>query len=390
MHIVFFVHPDFISSQSMPRYAKMLVEGMRERKHTVEIWTAKQKFYKIPSPSFFKKWLGYLDQFILFPLEVKRKLKRCSSNTLFVFADQALGPWMPLVSRRPFVVHCHDFLAQRSALGKIAENEVKFTGKLYQKMIRNGYRKGKYFISVSRKTRQDLHEFLEKDPEVSKVVYNGLNQNFSPGDPIKVREFLAKKFLVDLKEGYLLHVGGNQFYKNRRGVIRIYNSWRKICKKALPLLMIGAEPDEELRAIRQDSPYFSSIHFHTGISDELLRLSYQGATVFLFPSLEEGFGWPIAEAMASGCPVVTTGEAPMNEVGGEVGIYIPRMPENPKNISGWAKYSASILNDVTELTSLERKRLIESGLIQAKRFDTTLALENIEKIYKEIHQMGMA
>ncbi len=385
MHIVIFVHPEFLGSQSMPRYANMLAEGMRKRKHDVEIWTAKRFFHKLPTPFFLKKWLGYLDQFILFPIEVKMKLLKCSHDTLFVFADQALGPWVPLVSKRPFVVHCHDFMAQKSALGKIPENKVNFSGKLYQQIIRNGYQKGENFICVSKKTKKDLLQFLEATPKISRVVYNGLNQNFKPGNKKEIRSELSLKFKIDLNEGYILHVGGNQFYKNRKGVLKIYDAWRQFYNLNLPLIMIGSNPNEELMKINEESKYKDSIHFITNVGDEDLKSFYQGASLFLFPSIDEGFGWPIAEAMASGCPVVTTGEAPMNEVGGDFGKYIPRMPENKLLIDSWAKYCAKILNEVFELSCKERKQLIDLGIQYAKRFDPEIALENIETIYKEVY-----
>ncbi|MCP9199577.1 glycosyltransferase family 4 protein [Gramella sp. GC03-9] len=389
MHIVIFVHPGFQKSQSMPRYANLLIEGMRNRKHEVEVWTAKSYFYKLPSPAFIKKWLGYLDQFVIFPIQVKLKLLRKDFNTLFVFTDQALGPWMPLVSKRPFVVHCHDFLAQRSALDQIHENRVKLSGKIYQRLIRKGYRKAKYFISISMKTRDDLHLFLgNKNPEISRVVYNGLNQDFKPGNTEIVRQNLSKRFNLDLNQGFILHVGGNQFYKNRKGVLKIYDTWSDYSARELPLLMIGSEPDMELLALREKSSYRSSIHFLTNVSDENLRLAYQGASVFLYPSIAEGFGWPIAEAMASGCPVITTGEPPMNEVGGEFGIYIPKMPQNEEDMESWVRYSANVLNEFIELEPVEKNKLKRSGIQHARRFDRELALEKIEQVYKEVYQLN--
>lgn len=387
MHIVIFIHPDFQSSQSMPRYAKMLAEGMRKRQHKVEVWTAKRFFYRLPSPGILKKWLGYIDQFILFPLEAKLKISKCSKQTLFVFADQALGPWMNLVSKRTFIVHCHDFLAQRSALGEIPENPVKIPGRLYQKWIRKGYRKGKHFISVSEKTKADLHRFLIKTPKVSKVVYNGLNQNFHPGNISKVRKRLSETMDLPLQDGYILHVGGNEFYKNRKGVIKIYDAWRKITDKSLPLILVGFSPTKSLMALKEESDFMNSIHFLTSISDEELKLFYQGAFIFLFPSIDEGFGWPIAEALASGCPVVTTGKAPMTEVGGESCYYIPGMPLDKVSANSWASNCARILNDLAELPSEERNKLIAHGIQHARHFDTQEALNKIESIYKDIHQI---
>ena len=184
------------------------------------------KFYNLPAPEIIKKWLGYIDQFIVFPRDVKKRLKNVSRNTLFVFTDHALGPWVPLVANRPHVIHCHDFLAQQSALGEIPENPTRKTGRNYQKMIHKGYSEGRNFISVSFNTKKMLHRFLTASPERSEVVYNGLNQSFTTLDPCKARDSVSRETGIELKNGYLLHVGGNQWYKNRIGVVEIYNAWR--------------------------------------------------------------------------------------------------------------------------------------------------------------------
>src|SRR5690606_9134368 len=98
MNIVFFTHPTFLGSQSMPRFAKMLGDGMRKRGHNIVVYSATSFFHKLP---FFKKWMGYLDQYVLFPTMKKRELKKGFEDTLFVFVDHALGPWVPLVASRP-------------------------------------------------------------------------------------------------------------------------------------------------------------------------------------------------------------------------------------------------------------------------------------------------
>src|SRR5688572_11535918 len=162
----------------MPRFANMLAEGMKQRGHTVNIWSPTSTFNKLPGSAFMKKWLGYIDQFIIFPLIVRRRIKSLSPDTLFVFTDHALGPWVPLVSDRLHVIHCHDFLAQQSAAGEIPENVTGWTGRQYQQLIWRGYSKGKNFISVSLNTRSALQRFLPAPAQRSEMVYNGLNQRF--------------------------------------------------------------------------------------------------------------------------------------------------------------------------------------------------------------------
>jgi len=368
----------------MPRFARMLVEGMRARGHSVEVLSPKPQFHGLPAPGVLKKWLGYLDQYVVFPTEVRKRLKSYSPDTLFVFADQALGPWVPLVADRSHVIHCHDFLALRSALGEIPENPTGWTGRQYQAYIRRGFSRGRYFISVSQKTREDLHRFLRIRPDSSKVVYNGLNQSFPPIAPAVARTRLSQKTGLDLSNGYLLHVGGNTWYKNRRGVLDIYEAWRRSSPTSLPLLLVGSRPDARLAGRLAQSPYREAIHSLSGLGNEDVRLAYAGACVFLFPSLAEGFGWPIAEAMAAGCPVVTTNEAPMTEVAGKAACFLPRHPFTKPDLTTWAEEAAQVVAGILRLSPVERQRVIEEGFTNAERFDPNQAMDRIEAMYKRI------
>ncbi len=386
MNIVFFAHPAFLGHQSMPRFAQMLADGMAARGHTVATWAPKATFSRLPAPGPLRKWLGYLDQYAAFPAQVRRRLRSCPASTLFVFTDHALGPWVPLVAGRPHAVHCHDFLAQRSALGEIPENITSWTGRRYQDLIRRGYVQARNFISVSRSTEADLQRLLPAPPARSEVVYNGLNQAFAPQDPVAARACLARQTGLPLAGGYLLHVGGNQWYKNRRGVLELYNAWRAVSAHAWPLLFIGQAPDAALAAARAASTYCADIHFLTTAGDELVRRAYAGAQVFLFPSLAEGFGWPIAEAMASGCPVVTTAEAPMTEVAGTAAFLVPRRPAADGPAAAWAAAAARTVEQVATLPPAARAQAVAAGLANAQRFGAAHALDRIESFYQGIVQ----
>jgi glycosyltransferase involved in cell wall biosynthesis len=384
MNLIFFAHPSFLDHRSMPRFAKMLADGMSSRGHKVAIWAPKARFQKLSSNPTLRKWLGYLDQYIIFPREVRVQAKRCGSDTLFVFTDQALGPWVPLLASRPHVIHCHDFLALQSAQGEIPENPTSWTGRQYQELIRRGFAKGKHFISVSQKTKADLHRYLPVEPYSSDVVYNGFHQAFVQHDAKTARQLFGQRINRVLTSGYILHVGGNLWYKNRSGVIEIYDAWRSTTVHTLPLLLIGEPPSNELLIKQSQSPNRADIHWLTGIEDELIRLAYSGASVFLFPSLGEGFGWPIAEAMACGCPVITTGATPMTEVAGEAGFFIPKRPTDAALAGEWAKQAAAIVENVVNLSESERNAVVAAGVNNSKRFDTQNALDQIEKIYLRI------
>jgi len=385
MNIVIFTHPSFLASQSMPRYAQFLHSGLSERGHQVECVTPKAYFYHLPAPIGIKKYLGYIDQYLVFPIHFLVKLPSYSNDTLFVFADQALGPWVPLVKNRKHVVHCHDFIALKSALGQHPEIQTSVTGKIYQNFIRNGFSKGENFISISQKTQEHLHELHRGKIEKSSLCYNGLNRDFRPLDPVACRSLLEEKLNINLVGGYILHIGGNQYYKNRCGVLEIYETWRNSTTNKLPLLMVGSPPTTELMLMHEKSLFKNDIHFITNLADNYINPAYAGANCLVFPSLYEGFGWPIAEAMASGCLVITTAEAPMTEVGGEAAFYIPKRPNSDNNeMQIWKKSSSIVLNNVLSLSGSKRELAVRNSTKQAEKFNTIRALNAIEKCYEEI------
>lgn len=384
MDIVFFAHPAFLELRSMDSFTTMLATGMHDRGHIVQIWHPKPTFLKLASGRSVRKWFGYLDQFLIFPAAIKLRIRRCSKETLFVFTDQALGPWIPIVREKRHVIHCHDFLALQSANGQFPEHRTGLTGKLYQQFIRKGFANGRNFIAVSKKTSEQLSDLHPKVTIRNEVVYNGLKKRYCPIDEQTARNFMLLNTGIDASDGYILHVGGNQWYKNRIGVIEIYNAWRKVCERPLPLLLLGERPTCDLLRQVFSSDYSSDIHFISGKDDEFLHNAYCAARVLLFPSLAEGFGWPIAEAMACGCPVITTNIRPMTEVGADAAFYIDRRPQNTLELRFWACNSADLLDKIICAPEQCLQQLIDGGLENAKRFNLELALDKIEKIYLEI------
>lgn len=383
MKIVIFTHPPFLGSASMPLFTDMIARGTAEHGHQVEQWTPKAFFHRLPAPRGVKKWLGYLDQFLVFPVQVRSGLRNMARSTLFVFADQALGPWVPLVAGRPHVIHCHDFLALRSALGEFPQNPVSWTGRLYQRWIRRGFSSGRNFISVSARTREDLHRLLERaKPALSVVVHNGLNHPYKPLPQDAARSRLESLGLSYPDEGFILHVGGNQWYKNRDGVLAIYAAYAQRNDNPLPLLMLGGEQTAGLRAAAARVPSPGRVDFLVRPPVEALEAAYSAASVLLFPSHAEGFGWPILEAMASGCPVLTTNDAPMTEVGGDVAAYLPAAPLADRR--AWAEDCAARLANLLSRPPDERQRVREAGIVRAQSFTASAAMQRYIDIYKQV------
>jgi glycosyltransferase involved in cell wall biosynthesis len=345
MQIVFFTHPAFMPSQSMPRFAQMLQQACIAQGHAVSAWAPKAWLHRWLAHTRLAKWAGYVDQYVIFPWWVRWQLRQVSPDTLFVFCDQALGPWVPLVRHRPHVVHAHDLLALRSALGQIPENPTGWSGRLYQRYIRRGFRQAHQFIAISGRTRDDLHQHAGIDPARITVIHNSLNQPFAPMPPAEVAWHLAQAGLPAAGE-FLLHVGGGQWYKNTLGVLRLYAHHAAAQARAgqpvAALVMVSPPPGAQAQALIASLPAGARVQFCQGVSPQALQAAYTGCQLMLFPSLAEGFGWPIVEAQACGAMVLTTDEAPMNEIGGPHSLYLPRLRAD-QDAQAWALEGARAL-----------------------------------------------
>lgn len=385
-------HPPFVPSLSMPRFAGMITEGMRARGFEVSEWTARPRFFRLPVPRGAKKWCGYLDQFGCFPLEMRQRLRALDPRTVFVVTDHALGPWVPLLAKRPHVIHCHDFIAQRSALGEIAGQPIQFSGRCYQAYIRRGFQRGRHFISISEATRADLHRFLQNDPDTSVTIYNGLNGDFRPVPRETALADLPRDWREPLADGFVFHVGGDQWYKNRPGVVAAYAAYVRQGVAAsgrafrpVPLVLVGTAPSASLAQAIAAVPCPGRVLVGVDVPFERLRALYSLASLLFFPSLAEGFGWPIAEAMACRCPVLTTNAAPMTEVGGDAAERCEPMPvDNETKRAAWADAAGGQLAGILSWPDAKRQARIEAGVINARRFEREKTLDAYAETYLKL------
>jgi len=347
----------------------------------VQMWTPRALLHQWVPEGPWSKWAGYVDQYLLFPLWVMWKSSQQPPDTLYVFADQALGPWVPRVRHKPHVVHVHDLLALRSALGLVPENRTGWSGRLYQRYIRSGFAQARHFISISYKTRDDLERYGQPRSITSKVVYNGLNYPYAPLPDQDARLALVQAGLPIADKGMLLHVSGNQWYKNVAGVIRLYAHYARKHAAPLPLWLVGAMGRDNLQEALATVPAQGQVLFFQGLENRVLQACYSQARVFVFPSLAEGFGWPLIEAQACGCPVLTTDEAPMNEISGPAAHYLPRLKarDDPE---AWAAQGAQVLEDLLNLSAQATEQLRKQCAAWPARFDAEAAIDSYLHIYQ--------
>ena len=391
MNLVLFKHPDFARIRSQTFFADWLARAYELRGHAVEVRTCEPQLRKHVRPGRWAKWAGYIDQYLLFPAELRDGLDRDPAGTLYVFCDQALGPWMPNVTRRPHVVHCHDLLALRSALGDIAEHRTSMTGRMYQRYIRHGFRHARHFISISKRTRDDLQRFGQVSPLTSEVVYNGLHHPFVPVAPDSAGTALRARGLPADARRCILHVGGGQWYKNTLGVVRLYAAYANLAQRAgripAPLWVVGPDPDEAVRKALMQLQPSAEVRFFHDVDHETLGSLYGFAEVLLFPSLAEGFGWPIVEALASGCPVITTGEPPMTEVGGPCALYLPRLSLD-EDLAAWAELGGAMLAALLERGPAQRAAAAAAAIAWSRRFNAECAIDSYLEIYQRVLALG--
>jgi len=359
--------------QSMTRYSQWLLGALKARGCTVLLMRPVPLFSRLAfgplRTAAVIKYLGYLDKYLVFPRQLKTAAKQFD---LVHICDHSNSMYLRAVSRAgvPAVITCHDVLAIRAARGEFAAVRTGWSGKLLQAWILRGLTRARNVICVSEKTRADLTRRTGETGARIKVILNPLNWKYKPQPEIP--EALHARIGLAAGERYFLHVGGNQWYKNRSAVVGIFRELSIMPEYAMAkLVMVGKPLPGELKARIEGSELADQVISVVGSSNEELEGLYSHALALIFPSLEEGFGWPIAEAQACGCPVATTGQAPMTEVAGEAAIFF-----DPEDAAGAAKAIRDGLVD--------REALREAGLRDVGRFDEGKIVEEYRGFYAAV------
>lgn len=370
----------------MRAFADQIASGLRRRGHRVHELTAPVLLGRLlPRSHPGAKWLGYIDQFLIFPPWLWLQARLLPRASLCVLADQALGPWLPWLGGRAHLVHCHDLLALEGALGLQPFHRLSRSGRHYQRWIMRGFQRGRCFLSVSAATQSALERHLPQRPLLSAVLYNPLSLRF---DVLPREQALAAVWQALPQIGqqpFLFHIGRN-WYKNRLGVLAI---WECLHHMKFPqhLVLVGsldAAIEAWLKRRAQLRPW---LHVLDSASDDLVVGFYNRAEVLLFPSLAEGFGWPILEALACGCPVVTTDRPPMTEVGGEAVTTIPPAPPPPEPLEAWAREAAQQVQRVLSRSAAEQEQMRQLGFVQARRFQLEPWLDQLESHYQQAMEL---
>jgi glycosyltransferase involved in cell wall biosynthesis len=217
------------------------------------------------------------------------------------------------------------------------------------RMIKRSLTRGDRIIAGSQNTKDDLLQHFEIDESKIEVVYYGVADRFRQRVPDQQREEMLAE--LGLTTPYILFVGNPKPHKNLDNVVRAYAKARSMNGLDAELVCVGGSGPETVRVKERASHLGVSEHVHfTGrLADKYLPAVYQGAELFVYPTLYEGFGLPVVEAMASGVPVITSDKSALKEVAEGYADLV-----NPVDVDQMAHAIAHCLSDPEHRAALAR------------------------------------
>ena len=246
-------------------------------------------------------------------------------------------------------------------------------------LLRHAVKRANKIISVSHHTRQDLIEILKVPSEKIIVIHEAPSPIFRPYDPMEVRTFLKERYGIQKK--YIYHLGN---IEPRKNLIVLLEAFTRVCRELGPevQLVVSGQKGWLIRSLNQflkNYPNRDQVFFTGYVPMEELPFFMNGAELFVFPSLYEGFGLPVLEAMSCGTPVISSNRSSIPEIIGSAGILI-----DPTDTRELADRIIFLLRNREE-----RKRLSLLGKEQAARFSWEEAARKTLDVYRSVKDSGV-
>lgn len=242
-------------------------------------------------------------------------------------------------------------------------------------LLRQAVKKANRIISVSYHTRQDLIDILKVPPEKISVIHEAPSPIFQPYDKEEVRRRLKERYGITKK--FIYHLGN---IEPRKNLINLLEAFARVCRDLGPeyQLVVSGQKGWLIRSLShflKTYPVRDQIFFTGYVPVEDLPLFMNGAEIFVFPSLYEGFGLPVLEAMSCGTPVISSNRSSIPEIVGSAAVLID--PTDPTEIAD--RIVSLLKNDQ------ERSRLSHRGLEQAARFSWTEVARKTLEVYRLVN-----
>jgi len=239
--------------------------------------------------------------------------------------------------------------------------------------IRASARRADALIAVSESTRQDVIRVLGISPEKIITIQSGVDPAFRPINDTVAKGKIAEKY--DLPERFILYVG---LIEPRKNLPMLISAFKRLIDSGedYKLVLVGRYGwmYEELLKQINNLDLEGMIHFTGYVSQEDLPLVYNLSSLFVYPTIYEGFGLPVLEAMACGVPVITTDVSSLPEIVGEAGMLVPVNDVK-------ALYGAMI--EVLRDEDLRRK-MINKGIQRAAKFTWEQTAKLTFQVYQQV------
>ena len=241
-------------------------------------------------------------------------------------------------------------------------------------MIRRALKNADRIITVSYNSKRDLVDYFGVGPSGIEVIYNGVSPSFRSDVSREERDAVAVKYA--LPKPYLLFLGGEKPHKNVQNVVRAYAEARRHHVLPHALALAGPLPKNPARLTALISALdLGESVFQPGIVEEKdLPALYAGAGAFLYPTLYEGFGLPVVEAMASGTPVLTSSTSALQEIAGGYAYMV-----DPMDVDAIARGIVALTSDAKL-----REDFVELGKKRALDFSWDKAAEKTLQVYASV------
>ena len=284
--------------------------------------------------------------------------------------------WLPRSLPCPYVMTVHDVLEHMSRSKGLSGLRRSLHYQLTRQVLKGAAR----IFAVSQFSKSEVEKLFGIPSNQIEVVYNAIDQRFLHGHANDAeRQLIAERYLVTYP--FLLYAGRISPHKNLVRIIEAFSALRGELEKEgrfpdLKLIIIGDDlsghPDLRRTVIR--SGVHNDVRFFGFVPIEILRIFYDLAVAFIFPSLYEGFGLPPLEAMAHGTPVVTSNTSSLPEVVGNAAVLV-----NPENVFEIMRATHRVLVD-----DVLRAKLKQRGYERAKHFSWDDSARRILKIYAQV------
>ena len=240
--------------------------------------------------------------------------------------------------------------------------------KIYDKKFKSACERADKIIAVSKQTKQDIINYFSVDEQKIEVIYQGCNNTFKKSDDDNY-ELIKNKF--GLFDEYLLYVGS---IEERKNLLTLLEALKDIPKKKLIIIGDGNNYKKKCVSFINNNNLNSRTLILSGLKIEEMATIYKHAEMLIYPSIFEGFGIPILEALYSKIPVITSKGGCFSEAGGPDSIYI-----NPLS-------KKEILEAIKKIegTPNLKEKMIENGLKYAENFSDENIANNLMRVYQAL------